>query len=152
MQAEETELCTPNVLETPSLMTPDIVFTAPTTTTTYDPLHNQPDSLSTSNSSSTSTTTTTTTTTTNEVSSASIKLSKIEDELKQSLTEPRKPTPSPFQKISTNTVFILENRTNPIITTDDGSTIEIPSTADVKSLSISINRSFVFVFVLSFRL
>ena len=150
MQAEETELCTPNVLETPSLMTPDIVFTAPTTTTTYDPLHNQPDSLSTSNSSSTSTTTTTTTT--NEVSSASIKLSKIEDELKQSLTEPRKPTPSPFQKISTNTVFILENRTNPIITTDDGSTIEIPSTADVKSLSISINRSFVFVFVLSFRL
>jgi len=144
MQAEETELCTPNVLETPSLMTPDIVFTAPTTTTTYDPLHNQPDSLSTSNSS----TTTTTTTTTNEVSSASIKLSKIEDEL----NEPRKPTPSPFQKISTNTVFILENRTNPIITTDDGSTIEIPSTADVKSLSISINRSFVFVFVLSFRL
>jgi len=144
MQAEETELCTPNVLETSSLMTPDIVFTAPTTTTTYDPLHNQPDSLSTSNSS--------TTTTTNEVSSASVKLSKIEDELKQSLTEPRKPTPSPFQKISTNTVFILENRTNPIITTDDGSTIEIPSTADVKSLSISINRSFVFVFVLSFRL
>jgi len=129
MQTDEVEFeLTPGMLDTPSLLTPNIVLNAPT----YNPLHtnlsnnNNNQNSSTSNPSSLTTTNNTSST----ASSADVKVLKIEDELKQSLSESRKPTPSPFQKISTNNVFILD-KPPPIITTDDGTTIEIPSTADV---------------------
>jgi hypothetical protein len=124
MQADEGDLVfTPSILDTPSLMTPNIVFTAPTIKSTYDPLHTSNESLSTSNASSIITNETSST-----ASSADAKVSKIEDQLKRSLTEARKPTPSPFETISTTrSVFILDKPTS----VEDGTTIEIPSTADV---------------------
>lgn len=124
MQADEGDLVfTPSILDTPSLMTPNIVLTAPTIKSNYDPLHTSNESLSTSNASSIMTNETSST-----ASSADAKVSKIEDQLKRSLTEARKPTPSPFETISTTrSVFILDKPTS----VEDGTTIEIPSTADV---------------------
>ena len=127
MQGNDVELAfTPSILDTP-----DIVFTnttTTTTTTTYDPLHNHTDNLSISNPS----TTTTNETSSSTASSADVKVLRIEGELKQSFGESRKPTPSPFQKISSNGVFTY-NKPSPVVTTEDGTTIEIPSTADVKN-------------------
>jgi len=112
-------------LNTPSLMTPNIVLNAPPFKSN---VRTNNENTATSNSSST-------TTTTNEdsltASSADVKVLKIEDELKQSFSEPRRPTPSPFQKISSTNVFNLEKPTT-VINTEDGSTVEIPSTADVR--------------------
>jgi hypothetical protein len=137
MQTDEAELeFTPSILDTPSLMTPNIVFTVPTNRSTYDPLHSTNENLSTSNSSPI-----TTNETLSSTSSADVKVSKIEDQLKQSLNEARKPTPSPFQTISTtHNVFILD-KPGPV--EDGGATIEIPSTADVKKKIFQMNRLYV---------
>ena len=122
MQTDEVDFVfTPSELEGPSLVTPDIVPTAPQIKSIYNPLHTIHENLSTSNLS--------TNETASSITSADVKVSKIEDQLRQSLSEPRKPTPSPFQKISsTHSVFILDKP----IPVDDGGTIEVPSTADVK--------------------
>ncbi len=128
MQTDEVEYeLSPSILDTPSLMTPNIVLTASTIRSTYNPLlthfPNNNGNPSISNPSST----------TNQISSsADVKVSKIEDELKQSLAEPRRPTPSPFQKISRTNIFILDKP--PVINNDDGTTIEVPSTADVRNI------------------
>jgi hypothetical protein len=128
MQTDDVELeFTPSILDTPSLMTPNIVFTVPTIRSAYNPLHINNGNLSISNPSSITTTNETASSTS---SSAEVKVSKIEDELKQSLGEGRKPTPSPFEKMSSTNGFILD-KPSQVITTDDGTTIEIPSTADV---------------------
>lgn len=120
---------TPHSSENAALLTPNIVFSTPVIASTYNPLHNN------ENQSISNTISTTTITTTAEksliASSADVKVSKIEDELKQSLHGARRPTPSPFQSISSTNSFNL-NKSVPVITTDDGTTIEMPSTADVK--------------------
>jgi hypothetical protein len=137
MQTDEVEFGF--TLNTPSLMTPNIVLNAPPFKSN---IRTNNENTTTSNSSST-------TTTTNEdsltASSADVKVLKIEDELKQSFSEPRRPTPSPFQKISSTNVFNLEKPTT-VITTEDGSTVEVPSTADVRK-SIFNDSLFTLVFI-----
>jgi hypothetical protein len=112
----------PSILNTPSLMTPNIganplIFKSSYTTNVNN------DNNSISNSSLT--------TTTNDeslsISSAEIKLSKIERDLKQSFTQPRKPTESPFQRIAEAGVLTIEKNVSIPSATDD-----IPSTAEVK--------------------
>ncbi|CAF1178968.1 unnamed protein product [Rotaria sordida] len=132
MQGDEVEFeFTPSLLETPSLMTPNIVLNAPSIKSVFQMTRTNisipSDIISTSNPSLIITTTTRETQP--SIFSADVKVSKIEDELKQSVAESRRPTPSPFQNISSNNVFILDK--TPVITNDDGTTIEIPSTADV---------------------
>jgi len=116
----------PSILNTPSLMTPNIganplIFKSSYTT---NPINVNNDNNSISNSSLT-------TTTTNDeslsISSAEIKLSKIERDLKQSFTQPRKPTESPFQRIAEAGVLTIEKNVSMPSATDD-----IPSTAEVK--------------------
>lgn len=136
MQTDEGDLLfTPSILETPSLFTPDIGSSVSTIQSTYDPLHANHDTLSSSQSSSISTNGTAST-----VSSADVKVSKIEDQLRQSLMEARKPTPSPFQAMSNGrSVFNLDKP----IPMDDGGTIQIPSTADVKTSHVFLSISHV---------
>ncbi|UJR37795.1 hypothetical protein I4U23_030486 [Adineta vaga] len=132
MQTDEVEFeGMPSNLDTPSIITPNIVLHPQTYKPSYISINDE--NPTTSNSSAETTTTTTTTTNGRAClisSSADVKVSKIEDELKQSFSEPRKPTPSPFQKISSTNVFNLD-KPIPVITNEDGSAIEIPSTADV---------------------
>jgi hypothetical protein len=90
MQTDEVEFGF--TLNTPSLMTPNIVLNAPPFKSN---VRTNNENATTSNSSSTTTNQDSLT-----ASSADVKVSKIEDELKQSFSEPRRPTPSPFQKIS----------------------------------------------------
>ncbi|CAF1271740.1 unnamed protein product [Rotaria sp. Silwood1] len=133
MQGDEVEFeFTQGSLETPSLMTPNIVLHAPPIKAVFNTISaNMSTSNNISSTSNPSLIITTSTETQSPISSADIKVSEIEDKLKQSFSEPRKPTPSPFQKISSNNnVFILDKPSS-IITNDDGTTIEIPSTADV---------------------
>jgi hypothetical protein len=135
MQTDEVEFeLTPGMLDTPSLLTPNIVLNAPPIKLTFNPMHtntsNNNQSAATSNASSRRDSGIS-----SSISSADVKVLKIEDELKQSLSEPRKPTPSPFQKISSSPhIFNLDKPPANVITTDDGTTIEIPSTADVRNL------------------
>jgi hypothetical protein len=143
MQTDEVEFGF--TLNTPSLMTPNIVLNAPPFKSN---VRTNNENATTSNSSSTTTNQDSLT-----ASSADVKVSKIEDELKQSFSEPRRPTPSPFQKISSTNVFNLEKPTN-VITTEDGSTVEIPSTADVRKRFLMIHylrwclyESFFFVYI-----
>ncbi|CAF1315439.1 unnamed protein product [Adineta steineri] len=135
MQTDEGEYeFTASTLDTPSLITPNIVLNP----SIYKPTFNSTDTdASTNNANSTisnpasiATTTTTGETSSTEESSADVKVLKIEDELKQNFGEPRRPTPSPFRNISSSNSFTVEKPSN-VITNDDGSTIEIPSTADV---------------------
>ncbi|UJR08458.1 hypothetical protein I4U23_012728 [Adineta vaga] len=128
---------TPGILDTPSLSTPNIGATPllyrslQTDATTNDQNNTQTD---TSSNPSSIITTTNTNDESSSVSSAEIKLSKIENDLKQSFTQPRKPTESPFQKIAEAGGLALEKNTPPPPpppTTDDGIPINIPSTAEV---------------------
>ena len=139
MQSDDVDLVfTPSILENASLLTPDIVSNGSTTQSTYNPLHaihSNPSSQSSSLS---------TNETVSSVSSADVKVSKIEDQLKQSFIEPRKPTPSPFQTMTSGrTVFTLDK---PIPVEDTGA-IEIPSTADVKThISLFLLHELFFLF------
>lgn len=134
MQTDEVEFdFTPNTLNTPSLMTPNIVAHAPP----FKPIFNS-NTGHTTTSNPSSIATTTTNESSSNASSADVKVLKIEDELKQSFGESRRPTPSPFQKISSTTVFNQEKTFN-VITTEDGSTVEIPSTADVRNSFLMIH-------------
>jgi hypothetical protein len=134
MQGDDVEFeLTPGMLDTPSLLTPDITLTASTNQSTYNPLHKNYSNNNENNSTSNPLSIRTTNQTSSSASSADVKVLKIEDELKQSLSEPRKPTPSPFQKISSTNVFNLDKPV-PVITNDDGTAIEIPSTADVRNI------------------
>jgi len=133
-------------LNTPSLMTPNIVLNAPPFKSN---VRTNNENTTTSDSSSTMRTNEDSLT----ASSADVKVSKIEDELKQSFSEPRRPTPSPFQKISSTNVFNLEKPPT-VITTEDGSTVKIPSTADVRNRFLMIHylrwclyESYFFVYI-----
>ncbi|CAF4214817.1 unnamed protein product, partial [Rotaria magnacalcarata] len=100
MQADEGEFdLTSSFLETPSLMTPNIVLNAQPIKsvfiTTPVRVANGNDISSTSNPSSILSTSSETSSC---LSSADAKVSRIQDELKQSFNETRQPTPSPFQK------------------------------------------------------
>lgn len=125
-----------SLLETPSLMTPNIEVTAPPIKSVFNKasvdISHIKNASSMSNSSS-SLSLLSTLEISSSVSSADAKVSKIQDELKQSLNEPRKPTPSPFQKITSSHAFNLEK---PITTfpNDDQTPMEVPSTADVSVL------------------
>jgi hypothetical protein len=120
----------PSILNTPSLMTPNIganplIFKSSYTTNTTN-VNNDNNSISNS-----SLTTTTTNDESLSISSAEIKLSKIERDLKQSFTQPRKPTESPFQRIAEAGVLTIEKNVSIPSATDD-----IPSTAEVKNESL----------------
>ncbi|CAF2534749.1 unnamed protein product [Rotaria sp. Silwood2] len=74
-----------------------------------------------------------TTSTNNEslsISSNDIKLSIIEDDLKQTFTQRRKPTESFFQKMAKTGVLTMPNA--PI--NDDGIPVDVPSTAEVMTI------------------
>jgi len=114
----------PSILDTPSLITPNIganplIFKSSYTTTNTNDDNN--------NTSSTNETSITTNDESLSISSAEIKLSKIEHELKRSLIQSRRPTESPFQKIAEGGV----RNVSISLTTDDGIPFEIPSTAEV---------------------
>jgi len=147
MQTDEVEFeLTPGMLDTPSLLTPNIISTTITNQSTYNPLHINYSTNNENDSTSNPSSIRTTIQTSSSASSADVKVSRIEDELKQSLSEPRKPTPSPFQKISSTNVFNLD-RPVPIITNDDGTTIEIPSTADVRNIFYNSVLFFFLIFI-----
>lgn len=120
---------TPGILDTPSLMTPNInplIYKPLQTTATVDVNSDKNNNNNSSSNPSTS----------NEslpVSTAEIKLSKIEYDLKQSFTQPRKPTESPFQKMVVAGVLTIDkNISMSSTTTDDGIPVDVPSTAEVK--------------------
>jgi hypothetical protein len=118
---------TPGILDTPSLITPNISMNS----LVYKPLHTT-STVDVNNSSSNPSSIATTTDESLSVSSAETKLSKIENDLKQSFTQPRKPTESPFQKMITAGGLTSE-KTIPIPSTiDDGTFVDVPSTAEVK--------------------
>ncbi|CAF1566002.1 unnamed protein product [Rotaria magnacalcarata] len=132
MQADEGEFdLTSSFLETPSLMTPNIVLNAQPIKsvfiTTPVRVANGNDISSTSNPSSILSTSSETSSC---LSSADAKVSRIQDELKQSFNETRQPTPSPFQKMSSTPV---SNFDKPILpnANDDAASMKVPSTADV---------------------
>jgi hypothetical protein len=122
----------PSILDTPSLNTPNIganplIFKSSYTTTMINDDNN---------------TSMTRTTTNNEslpILAAEIKVSKIEHDLKQIFTQPRRPTESPFQKIVEAGV---KNVSIPL-TTDDGTPYEIPSTAEVMNVIESFSKNLV---------
>jgi len=131
----------PSILNTPSLMTPNIganplIFKSSYTTTTID-VNNDNNSIS--NASSIATTTTTNDESLS-TSSAEIKLSKIEHDLKQSFSQPRKPTESPFQRIAEAGVLTIEKNVSMPSANDD-----IPSTAEVKK-----NESLIVIHIVLF--
>ncbi len=118
---------TPGILDTPSLTTPNISMNS----LIYKPLHTT-STVDVNNHNNSTSNPSSTTDESLSVSSAETKLSKIENDLKQSFTQPRKPTESPFQKMITAGVSTIE-KTIPIpSTTDDGSFVDVPSTAEVK--------------------
>jgi hypothetical protein len=118
---------TPGILDTPSLTTPNISMNS----LIYKPLHTT-STVDVNNHNNSTSNPSSTTDESLSVSSAETKLSKIENDLKQSFTQPRKPTESPFQKIITAGVLTIE-KTIPIpSTTDDGTFVDVPSTAEVK--------------------
>ncbi|CAF1152442.1 unnamed protein product [Adineta ricciae] len=133
MQADEAEFeGVSNTLDTPSIMTPNIVMPLQTYKPSFLSMDSTPTADNNNENPKPSNLSSMITKTNGEMplTSADVKVSRIEDELKQSLSEPRKPTPSPFQKISSTPVFNLDKPV-PVIVTDDGITVEVPSTADV---------------------
>ena len=112
----------PSILETPSLNTPNIGANPLRFKSSYiEAMTNDDNNIP---------TTTITTTTNNEslpISSAEINVSKIERDLKGIISQSRRPTESPFQKIAEAGV----KNVTISITTDDGIPAEIPSTAEV---------------------
>ncbi|CAF0976900.1 unnamed protein product [Rotaria sordida] len=122
-----------NILDTPSLITPNIslnplIYKISHTPTIVDVNNEDNHDLSTNPPSII-----TTTITNNEslsTSSNDIKLSKIEDDLKRTFTQPRKPTESLFQKMAKAGVLSMENVSIPS-NIDDGIPVDVPSTAEV---------------------
>jgi hypothetical protein len=126
----------PSILETPSLTTPNIganplIFQSSYTTSTID-VNNDNNNNINSISNPSSITTTTTNDESLSASSTEIKLSKIEYALKQSFTQPREPTETPFRKFAEAGVLLFDKNVSMPSTTDDSIPIEIPSTAEVK--------------------
>ncbi|CAF3555537.1 unnamed protein product [Rotaria sp. Silwood1] len=128
-----------SVLDTPSLMTPNIslnpiMYKISQASTTVDINTEDNNDLS-SNSSSIITT--------NDeslsMSSNDIKLSKIENDLKQTFAQRRKPTESLFQQMAKAGVLTFPNVSVPP-TTDDAISTEIPSTAEVMSVIESFSK------------
>lgn len=131
MQTDEPEFeLVSNTLDTPSLMTPNIMSHAHAQKPIFASANADASSDSRHSHETDSSATTTTTATNSAASSADVKVHKIEDELKNSVSEPRRPTPSPFQKMSSGSGFAL-SKPSAMIVNDDGVTVEIPSTADV---------------------
>jgi hypothetical protein len=89
----------PSILNTPSLMTPNIGANPLIFKSSY----------------------------TTNVNNDNNSISNIERDLKQSFTQPRKPTESPFQRIAEAGVLTIEKNVSIPSATDD-----IPSTAEVK--------------------
>ena len=126
----------PSILDTPSILNSNITTNPLMFKSSYvtETTSDENNTSLTSNPSSITTTTTTTETRNDEsvsVSSAQIKLSNIEHHLKQSFTQPREPTESPFRKIAEAGVLSIGRNVSIPLTTDDGIPIEIPSTAEV---------------------
>jgi hypothetical protein len=126
----------PSILETPSLMTPNIntnplIFKSSYGTTTNN-VNNDDDNNNNNHHSSSNSSSITTSDESLSVTSAEIKLSKIEYDLKQSFIQPRKPTESPFRKMAEAVVLSSEKNISIPSTTDDGILADVPSTAEVK--------------------
>jgi len=129
----------PSILDTPSLNTPNMntnpmIFKSSYTTT----------AMNVNNNSSSNPSSTTTNNKLLSVSTAEIKLSKIEHDLKQGFTQPRKPTESPFQKMVEAGVLTIDKNISMPSSTDDGLPADVPSTAEVmnvlESFSKNLNR------------
>ena len=129
----------PNLLNTPSLTTPNIAANTPVifkssyaTMAADDNEPSIPARTVTDESSSLS----------SIISSADVKVLKIEHDLKQTLSQPRKPTESPFQKLAESGSFPTPK---PVVsmplTSDDGIPLEIPSTAEVRYESFTLYDS-----------
>ena len=112
----------PNLLDTPSLITPNINTNSMLFKSSYVTNNDQTsinDRNVTDESSSAN-------------SSAEVKLSKIEQELKQSFNQSRQPTESPFRKLAESSGSLSMTKPAPLsLTGDDGIPSEIPSTAEV---------------------
>lgn len=138
MQSNDLELeATPNILETPSLATPNFISAVVYNKNDFDPNSNDySNELDNSNVSLSSSIVSTTTLSNdnNEMGPPDTvtdeKLSRIEDELRQSVAGTRKPTPSPFEKIVGQSIQIP--RISYPTPNDDGIVTEAPSTADVR--------------------
>ncbi|CAF3311005.1 unnamed protein product [Rotaria socialis] len=136
-----------SMLDTPSLMTPNIILN-PMNPMMYKISHDASSAEISNNDNNDasanppSITTTTATIINDESSSATsneIKLSKIKDDLKQSFTQPRKPTESFFQQMAKAGRLRVESMVvSP--TQDDSTPIEIPSTADVMNVLESFTK------------
>lgn len=68
-------------------------------------------------------------------------LTKIEHDLKQSVTQIRQPTESPFQKFAEAGALPVDKHLTIPSTTDDGIPIEIPSTAEVMNVIESFSKN-----------
>jgi hypothetical protein len=138
----------PSILDTPSLITPNITLNQ----LIYKPSHtiSTDDVTNVSNNKTSSSNSSIITTTSNEslpVSSAEMKLSRIEHELKQSFNQRRKPTESPFQRMAEASGLTNEKNVALLPSTDDGIPLEVPSTAEVNE-SLSMIH---FLFPVSFK-
>lgn len=117
----------PNLLDTPSLITPNIsnnsmLFKSSYVTNNDDTHQTSINDRNVTDESSSAN------------SSAEVKLSKIEHELKQSFNQSRQPTESPFRKLAESGGSGGLSMAKPAslsLTGDDGIPIEIPSTAEV---------------------
>ena len=137
MQTVESELdLTPSTLETPSLMIPNIVLNPSPMKFVHDSRHTNISAYNeiTSIPKSSSVANTADTKIFPSISSADAKVSKIEEELKQGFAEPRRPTPSPFQKISGNKSFFMVDKFDPVVSTGESAKIEVLSTPDVREI------------------
>lgn len=136
MQTDDVDFgFTPLLADTSSLMTPNIVLNGPSTKSSFSETVNElatnSDISSRSNPSSIMITESEPPSNT---STADVKVTKIEDELKRSLMEARQPTPSPFQKISSSNTIHMARPAPAMIMNEDVTATEAPSTADVRSL------------------
>ena len=148
MQSNEMEFeLSPSILNTPSLMTPNLLANNNNNTNNPNPMRLTYSVLDTSlpseqethpdsNPSSIPTTVTSSVTNSEPSSSSSsdVKLSRIEEDLKKSL-QARQPTPSPFASMAT-----VNGGVPPItftVTSESSAVPEVPSTADVRRLLVS---------------
>lgn len=161
MQSNEMDFAlTPSLLETPSLMTPNILQNN-TNSNNLNPFKSygvhemnvtsEQETLPNSNPPSIPTTVTNSVTTSEPSSSPSgdVKVSRIEDDLKKSIFT-RLPTPSPFATIATANGTGIASMSFQTAT-ENTSVPEVPSTADVKTkffFSLSLSSSWLFFLIL----
>lgn len=130
----------PNLLNTPSLMTPNIAADTPVMFKSSYAMAADDDN----NNGTSRTARRLTDESSLVVSSADVKMLKIEHDLKQTLSQPRKPTESPFQKLAESGSFSMPKPVSMPLTNDDGIPLEIPSTAEVRRESFALYESLSF--------